>query len=76
MARGKKTTAKKPTARGRQSKGLRAKQGKELHPHQVRAQLSATLKAQTAEIKMLKNTNERRPLPKSHGFSAWSLRCA
>jgi len=80
MARPKKSTArkqvaKKKTPRKPAAKG-RAKQGKELHPHQVRAQLSATLKAQTAEIKMLKNTNVRRPLPKSQGFSAWSLRYA
>jgi len=61
MARGKKPVARKVTARGTKARTPKAKQGKELHPHQVRAQLSANLKAQTAEIKMLKNTNERRP---------------
>jgi hypothetical protein len=61
MARGKKTrtstksaTARKATARGK-------KQTKEFHPHKERAQMTATLKAQTAEIKLLKGTATRRP---------------
>jgi len=61
MARGRKpTTARKATTKRTTARG-KAKQGKELHSHQIRAQMSADLKAQTAEIKMLKNTNERRP---------------
>jgi len=55
MARPKKTSAKTASARGK-------KQSKELHPHQERAQMSADLKAQTAEIKLLKSTRDvKRP---------------
>ena len=61
MARTAKKQTRKATTRGRKARTPKAKQGKELHPHQVRAQLTANLKAQTAQIKMLKNTNERRP---------------
>jgi len=62
MARGRKTTTRKATPRKATARG---RQSKELHPHQVRAQMSADLKAQTADIKMLTGNaagmNVRRP---------------
>jgi hypothetical protein len=59
-------TITKSTARGK------AKQ--QPHDH---AKMAADIKSQTAQIKLLKgNDLNKRPLPKSQGFSAWSLRCA
>ena len=82
MARGKKPNARKTQtsaksgARGRKAGAKRtAKKNVQLHTLN-KDQLSDHIKAQTAQIKMLKSTGERRPLPKSQGFSAWSLRCA
>ena len=57
-ARGRKTTTKS-TARGK------AKQTKEFHPHKERAQMTTNLKAQTAEIKLLKGNDLTRRPPKN-----------
>jgi hypothetical protein len=66
----KKTNTRKTTTKST-ARGKAKAQG---HDH---AKMSADIKTQTAQIKLLKgNDLHRRPLPKSQGFSAWSLRCA
>jgi hypothetical protein len=54
MARPKKTTAKKTTTRGRKATTPKAKAGD-------KEKMSASLKTQTASIKMLKGTSTKRP---------------
>jgi hypothetical protein len=76
MARtAKKQTRKATSKKTRTSAKSGARGNVKLHTLN-KDQLSDHIKAQTAQIKMLKSTGERRPLPKSQGFSAWSLRCA